>query len=229
MTDFASTTPLEKSNDFAELVSELRVLLCRSKFIISGYGDDDVRNLDSNGVGSALLLATTSISQDKETIDEVADSHNGLVWKLPAGAKDGSNSATSRGSIALPSNEHNPVTVSSAVGETVLLIPRDSESDSGDSLSTESSSDIYSFLQCRTECLLDLVPTIERNIIHAVKLTAKPPTSLIPFSMTEAARPFILRIADKFTNASNKLVERLGEANWQRFVQIRTRMDVTSV
>lgn len=78
-----------------------------------------------------------------------------------------------------------------------------------------------------TESLMDLLPSME----EAYEQTCAAQLSLdnkqngpISFQVTEAARPYVLQLHDKFRNAPITLVERLGEANWQRFVRIRHQM-----
>lgn len=66
-----------------------------------------------------------------------------------------------------------------------------------------------------TRCLMDLVPTLELNIalsgeqrreaMHAPKS---------PFLVSEPAHVYISLVRDKFKNADDRLVERLGEASW---------------
>lgn len=77
-----------------------------------------------------------------------------------------------------------------------------------------------------TESLMDLLPSMEQAYKH-VCTTQSPPDKhdqMISFQVTEAARPYVLQVHDKFRNAPIALVERLGEANWQRFVRTRRQM-----
>ena len=225
MTDFVPTNFLEDSKDLENQVTELGFLLRRSKLLISNYGGDG----DFNGDGLGLSLAITSVNQENEASNEKANPYHSLIQDLKARVNGGSISTTSQDRENLAFKDvHKGGIQLSVDSEISIQITGDSESEGGDTSSTESSSDVYSFLRCRTECLLDLVPTIERNLVHAEKIITKLPATKISFSMSEAARPFVLRIADKFIDANIKLVERLGEANWQRFVQIRDRIGETS-
>ena len=228
MIDFIAT-PLYSSH-LASQVTELKALLNRSKFLLLSHGDDGADNTSLNGDGPELSLATQSTECEKEISSETIGPYTSLIWNTPAESTNGSNStiATPQDHEASASNEHPAGSCTSVDSNTNSQIESDSESDSGDDLSTTSGSDIYSFLRCRTECLLDLVPTMERSLTHAIKISSESSANRTPFSVTEAARPFVLMIADKFTNASIKLIERLGEANWQRYVQIREKMDETS-
>ena len=71
---------------------------------------------------------------------------------------------------------------------------------------------------------MDLVPTMKQSLTQT-RTKRKPPAISIPFAVSEAARPFVLNVYDKFNMASRKLIERLGESNWQRYVTVRARMD----
>ena len=74
-------------------------------------------------------------------------------------------------------------------------------------------------------CLQDLAPTLE----HMLEVTTGPhklgPATVSPiFHVSDPAKPFVLQIHDKYRQAPKVLVERLGEANWQRFVKIRNQV-----
>lgn len=75
-------------------------------------------------------------------------------------------------------------------------------------------------------CLQDLAPTLEQMLdgadqIHKMRDDAARPA----FHVSDPARPFLLQIHDRYRSAPTYLVERLGEANWQRWVRIRKQMD----
>lgn len=74
-----------------------------------------------------------------------------------------------------------------------------------------------------TKCLLDLLPSMEQTYKDASDpgLHFEEGGRKISFHVTEAARPYVLQLHDKFREAKISLVERLGEANWQRFIRIR--------
>jgi hypothetical protein len=78
-----------------------------------------------------------------------------------------------------------------------------------------------------TKCLMDLLPSMEQAYKHLCdpgsRLEEK--NGKIVFHVTDAARPYVLHIHDKFRSADMSLVERLGEANWQRFVRVRHQME----
>lgn len=75
-------------------------------------------------------------------------------------------------------------------------------------------------------CLMDLSPTLER-MANDGNLAGEDPIigpNGINFHVSESAKHHVRQVHDKFREAPKALVERLGEANWQRFVRIRTCM-----
>jgi hypothetical protein len=75
-------------------------------------------------------------------------------------------------------------------------------------------------------CLMDLSPTLER-MVNDSNLAGEDPMigpNGITFHVTESAKQYVLQVHDKFRDAPKSLVERLGEANWQRFVRIRASL-----
>jgi hypothetical protein len=74
-----------------------------------------------------------------------------------------------------------------------------------------------------TKCLMDLLPSMEQIYKNARDpcLRLEERSGKISFHVTEAARPYVLQVHDKFRDAKTSLVERLGEANWQRFMRVR--------
>ncbi|KAF7514087.1 hypothetical protein GJ744_004412 [Endocarpon pusillum] len=81
-------------------------------------------------------------------------------------------------------------------------------------------------LEFHTKCLMDLLPSIEQTYKNVCDpgLGMEDGSGKISFQVTEAARPYVLQVLDKFENASVSLAERLGEANWQRFMRVRQHM-----
>ena len=66
------------------------------------------------------------------------------------------------------------------------------------------------------KCLMDLVPTMEQTLQH-VQTPHQPnvhPAQVL-FSLSQPAQTYVMNVYDKFTRADTKLVERLGEANYQ--------------
>lgn len=77
-----------------------------------------------------------------------------------------------------------------------------------------------------SECLMELVPTLEQSLPGVGKLArsallAPPPA----FRVSEPAFTYVRNVYDKYPQADIHLTERLGEANWQRHVKVRNRMD----
>ena len=98
-----------------------------------------------------------------------------------------------------------------------------------DQSSDDEEPDIVESLSFHVGCLMELVPSMEGSLahLHVVKSHSAAPIRA-PFSVSGPARPFVQNISDKFEQADNRLIERLGESNWQRFVTIRARMDQIS-
>ncbi|KAI9800286.1 MAG: hypothetical protein M1833_003400 [Piccolia ochrophora] len=74
-----------------------------------------------------------------------------------------------------------------------------------------------------TSCLLDLSISLSRCLtwVHTRDDDIQAPTKL-DFTVSDPARPYVLKIYDKFPSADTKLIERFGEANWQRHMRIRS-------
>jgi hypothetical protein len=78
-------------------------------------------------------------------------------------------------------------------------------------------------LDTNTRLLLYLCPSLDQAF-RDVQRQPQQRASLRPpmaFHVTEAARSYVLQVHDKFREADMHLVERLGEANWQRYERLR--------
>ena len=86
--------------------------------------------------------------------------------------------------------------------------------------------DPLEIIQDFTNGLMDLVPSLEEIYarLHLPKIKSST-TSVPNFSVSQSALPFVQNISEEFQKAEKYLVERLGEANWQRFVRIRAWRD----
>lgn len=85
---------------------------------------------------------------------------------------------------------------------------------------------IHSFIQC----LMQLLPVIERFARHTAK--AKPVhygQDVHVFEVSEPALSYVRNIRDRFSAADEKLATRLGEANWQRYQRIRAVIEKPEV
>jgi hypothetical protein len=73
---------------------------------------------------------------------------------------------------------------------------------------------------------MDLLPSMEQTYRYSCDLESRleEQSREVSFHVTEAARPYVLQVHDKFRNADVSLVERLGEANWQRFIRVRQQL-----
>jgi hypothetical protein len=99
------------------------------------------------------------------------------------------------------------------------LVPEDI-SDSASMESIESVSDVIADMRLCTECLVDLLPSLE----NPAKDTDFVEPSRAPNPVPEGSQPwwpFFLGIEDKFPSAERGLVIRIGEANWRRWEKIR--------
>ena len=97
------------------------------------------------------------------------------------------------------------------------------ESD-GASISSSQDNDSLDLLEDLVMELLELLPALEQSCSH-LQLPKESRRKEAHFSVSESALPFVQSIADKFKDADQRLVQRLGEANWQRFQTIRARME----
>ena len=76
---------------------------------------------------------------------------------------------------------------------------------------------------------MDLAPTLQRAMDErAMALEFRTDArDAATFHVSEAARQYVLRIVDKYHHAGRGLVERLGEANWQRYIRIQRQIQST--
>jgi hypothetical protein len=89
--------------------------------------------------------------------------------------------------------------------------------------------DILGALDTYTMSLMDLRPLLEQSLRDIFKPSARGAGVLPPeFQVTESARSYVLQVHDKFREAKSALVERLGEANWQRYMRIKAMMAATA-
>lgn len=102
----------------------------------------------------------------------------------------------------------------------------DEEYDSGREGSSDSDSyDVFEEIGFTTTCLMEFGPSLEQNLKHAEDTRVQhsyPPG--VPFSVSGPATTYVSLVQEKFKKADYKLVERLGEANWQRHKIVREKM-----
>lgn len=68
--------------------------------------------------------------------------------------------------------------------------------------------------------LMELCPTLEAIYRFRHQTGERRPPDR-PISVSTAARPYVSNVRDKFPHAAEELVNRLGEANWQRHERLR--------
>jgi hypothetical protein len=77
-------------------------------------------------------------------------------------------------------------------------------------------------LSTYTTCLMDLLPSMEDTFNFTGQARDEDDSSSpLDFHVSGPARTYILNIFDRFSKANPELVERLGEANWQRHITLR--------
>jgi len=114
-----------------------------------------------------------------------------------------------------------------ATAEDNLTKSSDSEfEDSEEDSCTSESIGLGEDLNSRVQMLLDLLPTLEATLAHVGRPQAQiSRTANESFHASGPAQIYISLLRDKFPAADTRLVERLGEANWQRHINIRKRIE----
>lgn len=105
------------------------------------------------------------------------------------------------------------------------------EYDSGsEDLSDSASYDTIEDIGFASTCLVELGPSLKQNLEHA-RIVRNQHTHLTgaAFSVSGPAMIYVSLVREKFKQAHYKLIERLGEANWQRHKSIREKMDNTEL
>lgn len=98
------------------------------------------------------------------------------------------------------------------------------DSEEVDALDVTSFNFIYD-ISSYVSCLMELLPTLERSLMLGQRpAEAKELSSLPTFCVSGPAAHFVYHIRDKFKTSDVRLAQRLGEANWQRYVRIRRQM-----
>jgi hypothetical protein len=78
-----------------------------------------------------------------------------------------------------------------------------------------------------TATLMDVRPLLDEAIHDTFARPSKAATrnEAVDFEVTDAAQPYVLQVHDKYRTAKTFLVKRLGEANWQRHMHIKAKME----
>ena len=98
----------------------------------------------------------------------------------------------------------------------------DEESESG----SEESDDIVQELGCQIGYLVELAPTLHKNRLSAQKARLQltyPPIK--PFSLSNPALVYVSMVRERYRNAHERLIDRLGVSNWQRHTTMRKQME----
>ena len=117
----------------------------------------------------------------------------------------------------------------------IVAAPNSSDCADGPDTEQDNSSDdddtttVAEELRLQTQWLMQLGPVLEQNLISAQK--ARMQVSLpepVSFSVSGPAKIYVSLVREKYKQAPNQLVERLGEANWQRHMSVRTSMKAST-
>ena len=70
---------------------------------------------------------------------------------------------------------------------------------------------------------MEWAPVLELDLVHADELLAREVRpAYVAFRVSDPAQSYVQLVREKYKNAEHRLVERLGEANWQRHIRVRT-------
>lgn len=106
-------------------------------------------------------------------------------------------------------------------------VDSDDELDSGsDTASDESTRDMCKEIGFNTKCMTELGPVLEQNLTRARQAYVQP-SELPPlrFLLSDPAKIYVSLVRDKFKQAQDQLVNRLGESNWQRHISVRKKTE----
>lgn len=95
-------------------------------------------------------------------------------------------------------------------------------------LSDSDSYDITEDIDFTVRCLTELGPSLAQNVQQAENVRDQHLCLTgVPFSVSGPAKIYISAVREKFQKAPYRLVVRLGEANWQRHMDIREKWEST--
>ena len=84
-------------------------------------------------------------------------------------------------------------------------------------------------LKTGVDCLMDLLCSMENTLNYACQTNLNDEdTVTVEFQVSGPARTYIINVYDRFAKADSRLVERLGEANWQRHTALRANVPSTA-
>ena len=118
-------------------------------------------------------------------------------------------------------------------GEDDGLYDSTNDSDDSEAGDLEGAFDnIISNITTYMDCLMDTTPSLEQAAVtsknHMVSNTIDR-VHLPVFAVSEMAQSYCGNIIDKFPDAPLDLIQRLGEANWERHKRIRERLESCSL
>ena len=101
----------------------------------------------------------------------------------------------------------------------------DSDSDRESTASDVVFEDIIEDLNAYMESLVDLSPSLNHPALDTTRMEAtNADLTDVLAGVSEPARPFVLGIQDRFASLDIYLMQRLGEANWQRRRRLRDKL-----
>ena len=123
--------------------------------------------------------------------------------------------------------------------ETVISLQDHDEEDAGSDCSNDTSQgslvegrepeEMVQELKTQMRYLIQLGPTLQQNVINAKKARVQelyPP--VVPFYLSGPAGAYVRLVRQKYPNAADQLINRLGEANWQRHQLIRKQIEAVA-
>ncbi len=100
------------------------------------------------------------------------------------------------------------------------------DEDEDDQPPEETRYELVKGISVRTTYLIDLLPTLAQVSRYYLKGDeTEKDTQPVDFSVSGPAQFYVSRVVDKYPTADIRLVQRLGEANWQRHLRIRQQME----
>ena len=115
------------------------------------------------------------------------------------------------------------------------LPPGDLDSDEEGSSDEDESAQWDSHNLCKdiafaSECLTELRPSLEQNLVNAEKAHTQPEIlPAVSSLITGPARAYVKLVKEKYPKVGDQLADRLGEANWQRHQNVRNQKEVVTV
>ncbi|MCJ1402972.1 hypothetical protein MMC11_006194 [Xylographa trunciseda] len=196
-------------NEFAEQVQSLQTLIARSRLIVPASESSDTGSDDDSAAGlrskRRSRLGDAGSARRKGHFEGVK-------------VKGDLDPELEQVEFDLESDTH--------TRPYDLRTDRSRNGTSESSEDEEDGSDHDTLLECHIECLMDLVPTMEQSLARLRSGGIQAPTSTrVPFLVSDLALPWVQNVSDKFGSADQALIERLGEANWQRYMTLRARTE----